>query len=121
MFEDHTPSAAAPRDNDRLAARRTRPSSVQTAYLRCGLNQPGGKLPLFDHQGQRYSQQTIRSCIDRGWVEPWFLNPTKPDWLVCKLTEAGRAALAQARARAQVRGRDNVVALLQVPKARRAV
>jgi hypothetical protein len=35
----------------------------------------------------------VRSCIDQGWAEPWFSNPLKPDWLVCKLTAAGRIAV----------------------------
>jgi len=72
-----------------------RPSAAQVAYLRRGLAEPGGKLPLFDRYGQRYSSRTIRSCIDQGWAEPWFHNPIKPDWLICKLTEAGQAVLAE--------------------------
>lgn len=71
------------------------PSRAQRAYLRRGLDQPGGKLPLFDRQGQEISPQTVRACIARGWAEPWFSNPLKPDWLVCKLTDAGRAALGK--------------------------
>jgi hypothetical protein len=67
-----------------------RPSTAQLGWLRRGLVQPGGKLPLFDEWGQRISEQTIRSCIAQGWAEPWFANPLKPDWLVCKLTAAGR-------------------------------
>ena len=39
--------------------------------------------------------RTIRSCMHQGWAEPWFMNPLKPDWLVCKLTPAGRAILSQ--------------------------
>jgi hypothetical protein len=39
------------------------------------------------------SPRTIQSSIDQGWAQPWFANPTKPDWLVCKLTDHGRAAL----------------------------
>ena len=70
-----------------------RVSLAQRAWLSRGLNQPGGKLPLFDESGQRISPRTIRSSIDQGWAEPWFANPTKPDWLVCKLTDHGRAAL----------------------------
>ncbi|WP_316976842.1 hypothetical protein [Shumkonia mesophila] len=58
-----------------------------------GLDQPGGKLPLFDTTGQRVSERTVRSCIEKGWAEPWFANPLKPDWLVCKLTAEGRAIL----------------------------
>lgn len=82
--------------NDMVAAipaawRRARPTPVQRAYLRRGLDQPGGKLPLFDAQGQRYPERTIRACMEQGWAEPWFVNPLKPNWLVCKLTEEGRA------------------------------
>jgi hypothetical protein len=74
-----------------------RPSRVQAAYLSRGLNQPGGKLPLFDRRGQRYKPHTVQSCIEQGWAEPWFDNPMKPDWLICKLTEAGRDALEAER------------------------
>lgn len=71
-----------------------RPTAVQVAYLRRGLAEAGGKLPLFDRDGQRYSRRTIQSCIDQGWATPWFRNPVKPDWLICKLTEAGETVLA---------------------------
>lgn len=70
-----------------------RPTPAQRAYLERGLNQPGGKLPLFDKMGQEVEQVIVRGCIDCGWAEPWFINPIKPDWLVCKLTQAGYAAL----------------------------
>ena len=75
--------------SDQLSHRRGRPTPTQRAYLRRGLNQPGWKLPLFDEQGQRYSTRTIRSCIDQGWAEPWFNNPLKPNWMVCRLTKVG--------------------------------
>jgi hypothetical protein len=68
------------------------PTSGQRNWLVRGLDQPGGKLPLFDRNGQRVSPRTIKSCLDHGWAEPWFSNPLKPDWLVCKLTPAGRKA-----------------------------
>lgn len=70
-----------------------RPTRAQRAYLSRGLDQPGGKLPLFDADGQRYDARTIRACIEHGWAEPWFANPMKPDWLVCRLTDAGRRAV----------------------------
>ena len=70
----------------------SRPTPVQLRYLRQGLDQPGGKLPLFDERGQEISPRTIRACIDRGWAAPWFDNPIKRDWLVCRLTAHGRAA-----------------------------
>ncbi|MDX1711729.1 MAG: hypothetical protein R3316_11405 [Rhodovibrionaceae bacterium] len=68
-----------------------RPNSRQLAWLRRGLDQPGGKLPLFDRHGQKVSAQLVRACINHGWAEPWFANPLKPDWLVCKLTADGRS------------------------------
>ena len=67
------------------------PSEAQRAWLARGLDQPGGKLPLFSTDGQEIDPRTIRSCIEQGWAEPWYANPLKPNWLVCKLTEAGRA------------------------------
>ncbi len=70
-----------------------RPTRVQLRYLRRGLDQPGGKLPLFDEAGAAISPRTIRSCIRQGWAEPWFGNPIKPDWLVCRLTAKGRHAV----------------------------
>ena len=70
-----------------------RPTPVQQRWLERALDQPGGKLPLFDEWGQRIDERTVRHCIERGWAEPWFSNPLKPEWLVCKLTDAGRALL----------------------------
>ena len=52
------------------------------------------ELCLFDETGQKVSSRTVTACIDRGWAEPWFNNPLKPDWQVCKLTGAGRQALS---------------------------
>lgn len=73
--------------------RRASLSAAQRRYLERGLKEPGGKLPLFDKQGQRIKDQTIRACIKNGWAERWYRNPVKPDWLVCKLTSAGRNIL----------------------------
>ena len=80
-------------------SRKPVPSPVQRAWLKRGLDQPGGKLPLFDTQGQQIDPRTIQACIEQGWAEPWFANPIKPGWLVCKLTVAGRAAVAERRSR----------------------
>lgn len=71
-----------------------RPTKAQRIWLQAGLDQPGGKLPLFDARGQRVNERTIRSCLQQGWAEPWFYNPIKPDWMVCKLTDAGRKAVS---------------------------
>jgi len=72
-----------------------RPTAVQLAWLRRGLEQPGGKLPLFDADGRRVGERTVRACIEQGWAEHWFENPVKPNWLICKLTAAGRAVAEQ--------------------------
>ncbi len=78
------------------AAARGKPSAVQRAWLNRGLDQAGGKLPLFDRDGRRISPRTVECCIKQGWAEPWFANPLKPDWQVCKLTDTGRQLLAVA-------------------------
>lgn len=72
-----------------------KPSLVQMIWLKRGLEQPGGKLPLFDRQGQRVDARTVQTCIEQGWAEPWFRNPLKPDWLICKLTDKGRRMLTE--------------------------
>ena len=70
-------------------------SPAQHKWLARGLEQPGGKLPLFDESGRKVSPAVVKKCVEMGWAEPWFKNPTKPDWLVCKLTDAGRAILSE--------------------------
>lgn len=87
----------------RRSPSRSAPSDVQGAWLRRGLDQPGGKLPLFDERGQRVKKATVEACLKAGWAERWFDNPLKPDWLVCRLTQAGRTALVG-------NGRDGQVA-----------
>ena len=62
----------------------------QLKWLARGLTQAGGKLPLFDENGQRINERTVLSCLEKGWVKPWFKNPIKPDWQVCCLTKSGR-------------------------------
>lgn len=69
------------------------PTKAQRAWLLRGVRQPGGKLPLFDRNGQRVRAKTVEACIEAGWAEPWFSNPVKPDWQVCRLTPAGFAVL----------------------------
>jgi len=69
------------------------PTPSQKVWLRRGLKQPGGKLPLFDEEGQQVCERTVRACIEKGWAEPWFSNPLKPNWIVCKLTVHGRTAM----------------------------
>jgi hypothetical protein len=72
-----------------------RPSGAQRKYLERGLVQPGGKLPLFDTAGREIDRKTVESCLEHGWAEPWFANPVKPNWLICKLTAAGYGILGR--------------------------
>ena len=71
------------------------PTPAQREWLSRGMAQAGGKLPLFWEDGRRVDPRTIRSCLEQGWAEPWFSNPLKPDWLVCRLTATGRALAAE--------------------------
>ncbi len=89
------------------------PSAAQRAWLRRGLEQAGGKLPLFDECGRPVSQRTIRACIAHGWAEKWFDNPLKRDWLVCRLTAHGRsvAATPVQNLISQMRFGNNVIVL----------
>ncbi len=71
------------------------PTRAALAYLRRGINEPGGKLPLFDRRGQEINPSIIQICLANKWAEHWFANPVKPDWLVCRLTQAGRDMVRQ--------------------------
>ena len=72
-----------------------RPTEAQRRYLERGLNEPGGKLPLFDRDGREVPKKTIEVCIAHGWAAPWPANPIKPDWLVCRLPPEGHRALGE--------------------------
>ena len=80
---------------ERLKQRQAGPSPAQLAWLRRGLEQPGGKLPLFDWQGQKIDAALVLDCVKAGWAERWFHNPLKPDWQVCRLTAKGRSLARQ--------------------------
>ena len=82
------------REGSAVAPASRKPTRAQAAWLARGLSQAGGKLPLFDGDGRRIPEKTIRACMAAGWAEPWFSNPIKPDWLVCKLTPAAIEALS---------------------------
>lgn len=66
------------------------PSRVQLGWLKRGVDAPGGKLPLFDRSGREVPRRVIECCVRAGWASPWFSNPLKPDWLVCRITDKGR-------------------------------
>lgn len=77
----------------RSGRRRAFPSTAQARYLSLGLRQPGGKLPLFDSNGQKIAPRTIKACMQAGWAKPWHKNPIQPDWLVCRLTDLGKSVV----------------------------
>lgn len=84
----------APKSAEAVTLKAGSLTAAQKRWLQKGLAQPGGKLPLFDDNGREIPARTIRACIDAGWAEPWFSNPIKPDWLVCKLTPAAAKVLS---------------------------
>jgi hypothetical protein len=86
------PPAAEDNVSGHIAAS-VRPTEAQRRYLSRGLDQPGGKLPLFDRAGRAIPKATIAACLAHGWAMPWVANPINPDWLVCRLTGAGYRAL----------------------------
>ena len=87
--------ADAPEPSEERESETGRPNAAQRSYLLRGLSQAGGKLPLFDRDGQHIHPALVRACIAHGWAAPWFGNPLKTDWLVCKLTEKGRHAVSE--------------------------
>ena len=44
----------------------SRPTEAQLEWLARGLQQPGGKLPLFDRWGQRVNEQTVLLAPNEG-------------------------------------------------------
>ena len=88
------------------ARRSHSPTPTQRQWLRRGIDQPGCKLPLFDEFGQHIDQRTVRACIEQGWAEPWYRNPLKPEWMVCKLTALGRAVAIRGSALKLVHSRS---------------
>jgi hypothetical protein len=88
------PTPGVPASSEATAAG-PRPTEAQRRYLQRGLTQPGGKLPVFDDNGREVPKKTIESCVAHGWAATWVHNPIKPDWLVCRLTEAGYRVLGR--------------------------
>ncbi|MEQ9042600.1 MAG: hypothetical protein RLO23_02140 [Alphaproteobacteria bacterium] len=72
---------------------------AQRRWLECGLDGRDGKLPLFDRDGRAIHPQTIRRCVELGYAEPWFRDPLRTDFPVCKLTPRGRTLAEASRRR----------------------
>ena len=60
------------------AAHGAHPSAAQKAWLKRGLTQPGGKLPLFDEDGQQVCERTVRACIDKAGRNRGFPTRSSP-------------------------------------------
>ncbi len=83
--------AESPRDRQPSKRLIKRPTPRQLEWLRYGLDRPSGNLPLFDTFGQRVSNRTMKSCVERGWAET--RGEAMRDWQLCQLTYAGRRVL----------------------------
>lgn len=70
-----------------------KPTETQYKYLTRGLNDEGGKLPLFDRHGQRIRRRTIKACLSHGWSKPMYKYMVQSDWQFCRLTAKGRKQL----------------------------
>ena len=81
-----------------------KPNVNQSRWLKRGLNKPEGKLPLFDGNGKKISDRTIKSCLKKGWAKPWFSNPGKTSWTVCKLTHLGKVVAEEKADQLYIRG-----------------
>ncbi len=67
--------------------------SAALRFLKSGLRSPGGKLPLFDEEGQRVDGDLMRYCVESGLAETWFVESRQPDLPIYRITEKGCAAL----------------------------
>ena len=64
------------------------------AWLRGGVDRSDGRLAIFDTFGEPVNKAVIKSAIASGLAEPWFSSPMRPQWMVCRLTAKGRAAVS---------------------------
>lgn len=80
------------RPNTNAARLKGRVSVAEHSYLMMGLDHRDGRLPLFDAHGQEVRASIIKSCAEKGFIEPWFANPMRPKWRVYRLTNLGTQA-----------------------------
>jgi len=69
-----------------------RPSPDELNWMRRGLGQPGGKIPVFDENDNPVDPKIVRRCLEQQWVEPWIGNQKNPDnlYMACRLSPLGR-------------------------------
>ncbi len=58
-------------------------------WLRGGEAREDGRLALFDQFGEPIDKKVVKTAIASGFAEPWFANPMRPQWTVCRLTQKG--------------------------------
>jgi len=58
-------------------------------WLRGGEAREDGRLALFDQFGEPIDKKVVKTAIASGLAEPWFANPMRPQWTVCRLTQKG--------------------------------
>lgn len=64
-------------------------------WLQGGFDRTDGRLAIFDTFGEPVNKAVIKSAISSGLAEPWFSSPMRPQWMVCRLTPKGRAAVSR--------------------------
>ena len=64
-------------------------------WLRGGEDRNDGRLALFDQFGEPIDKKVVKSAIASGLAEPWFANPMRPQWTVCRLTKKGQDFLSR--------------------------
>ncbi|MEJ2027151.1 MAG: hypothetical protein P8X52_06795, partial [Limibacillus sp.] len=69
-----------------------RPSPEELNWMRRGLGQPGGKIPVFDENDNPVDPKIVRRCLEQQWVEPWIGNQKNPNnlYMACRLSPLGR-------------------------------
>ena len=84
---DWVKNMAMNRDRARVAARIFEADLHE--WLRGGESRVDGRLALFDRFGEPIDRKVIKTAIASGLAEPWFANPMRPQWTVCRLTPKG--------------------------------
>ena len=64
-------------------------------WLRGGQARDDGRLALFDQFGEPIDRKVVKTAIASGFAEPWFANPMRPQWTVCRLTAKGHEFLSR--------------------------
>jgi hypothetical protein len=69
-----------------------RPTQEELRWMRRGLNQPGGKIPVFDESDTPVDPKIVLRCLEQQWVEPWVGNQKNPNnlYMACRLSPLGR-------------------------------